>query len=264
MTDPAIPLQELQSAFKNYLLHQHTAIAPHIVSSESLGNDVRLAIYANAYVARLIEVLEKDFTALHAVLGDEDFSALAQEYIEQYPSTTPSLRWFGRHMAAFLRRHDRYQQRPDLIELAVFEWSFVDAFDAADVPTITAQEVALVPAESWPALCLELHPAVQMFDYQWNIIPVWQAIQQQETIPAPQQLPQPQTCLIWRDQLSTRYRTVETDEADALACTREGGSFAQICETLVGYVEDESHVAMRAASLLKGWVESGLISALRY
>ena len=260
----AIPLQDLQVVFKNYLLHQQPDIGAHIVSSESLANDVRLAIYANAYVARLIEVLEKDFTALYAVLGEEVFSELAQEYIRQHPSTTPSLRWFGRYMVEFLNEHEQYQQRQDLIELAVLEWSFVDAFDAADVPVITLQDMAQVPPESWPVLCFTFHPSVQTFDYQWNIIPVWQAIQQQEDIPAPQQLPQPQACLIWREDLKTRYRTLEDDEAAALSCAREGGSFAQICEALIDYVEDESQIALRAASLLKGWIEGGMVRDLNY
>ena len=263
-SEQAISLQQLQSVFKNYLMNNDTAIAPHIVSSESLGNDLRLAIYANAYVARLIEVLENDFTALQAVLEEDEFYDLAQAYIQQHPSTTPSLRWFGRYMAEFLSQHEQYQQRQDLIELAVFEWSFVDAFDAADVPVITLQDMAQVPPESWPVLCFTFHPSVQTFDYQWNIIPVWQAIQQQEDIPAPQQLPQPQTCIIWRDNLKTRYRTLEDDEAAVLSCAREGSSFAQICESLIDYVEDESQIALRAASLLKGWIEVGMVRDLNY
>lgn len=265
----SIPLRELQSVFKNYLLNEQglneqAGIESHIVSSDGLSNDVRLAIYANAYVARLVEVLEKDFTALHAVLGEEAFSELAQEYIRQHPSSTPSLRWFGRHMTAFLQAHKQYQQRQDLIELALFEWSFVDAFDAADMPVINAQDMAQVPPDRWPVLNFEFHPSLQTFEYRWNIIPVWQALQENETIPEPCTLDAEQTCLVWREELKTRYRTMDPEETVALSCARDGNSFAQICEVLLDYVDDESQVALRAASLLKGWIEAGMVCGLKY
>lgn len=257
-------LQMLQTSFMDYLLHEQDAIVSHIDSTASLSSDVRLAIYGNGYFARLIEVLEKDFTALFAVLGEEAFSRLAVAYINAHPSTNPSLRLFGQHMTDFLEQHAGLDNRDYLVELARLEWCFTDAFDAADVPVATEVDAASVPPEEWPVLSMIFHPSIQLFDYRWNILPTWQALREEEPLPAPQQLPAQYTGLVWREELMTRYRTLEPDEAAVLPVVMQGGNFSDLCEVLVPWCEDVDAIPMQAATLLKTWLNSGMVSELQF
>ena len=73
-----------------------------------------------------------------------------------------------------------------------------------------------------------------------------------------------QVCLVWRHELMTQYRVLDADEAAALEAARGGTDFAGLCELLLEWQDDDTQVAVRAVSLLKGWLAAGLITALDY
>jgi hypothetical protein len=52
------------------------------------------------------------------------------------------------------------------------------------------------------------------------------------------------------------------DEQVALDCARAGWSFGEVCERLTAFVDADT-VPLRAATLLKGWLAHGLVSAIR-
>jgi hypothetical protein len=255
-------LKDLQNTFKSHLMRGDTAIAEHIVSTPGLAKDVRLAIYGHAYYARLAEALQQDYEAIHILLGDDDFNLLCKRYIDAYPSKYPSLRWFGQHMNEFLTNNEPYRDYPYLKEMASFEWCFIEAFDAEDASFITIDEVAQLAPEQWAELKFGLHPSVQLFQYNWNILPVWKAATNNEDIPSLIQLEHPQFCLVWRQNLTTHYRTLELDEAEFTNGVRAGENFSQLCERLTLLGIDPEQVPMRAASILKTLLDQGAVSQL--
>ena len=257
-------LKELQQNFKHHLTNGGGEILSEIVSTEALSNIDRLAIYGNAYYARLEEVLEGDFEAVHTLLGDEEFSTLCRRYVDAHPSRFFSVRWFGQYMADFLRSTEPYSSHPYLYEMATFEWRFTDAFDAEDITVITESDVAQVPAESWPTLTIKLHPSVSWFTYYWNILPVWKAVKDEEEIPVLQRLETPETCLVWRHGLVTKYRTLERHENILIQSVSENRNFSEWCELLVDAGESAEAVPMIAAGVLKTWLGSGMITGFDY
>ena len=54
--------------------------------SKNLTAAERLAIYANAYYARLLECLAAYFPVLQSALGEDVFESFAFEYLQHYPS----------------------------------------------------------------------------------------------------------------------------------------------------------------------------------
>jgi len=259
----SVDLKELQQNFKHHLFNQESSIVEHIVSDE-LSNEFRLGIYANAYMSRLLEVLENDYPVLQTLLGNETFYELGQAYIQQHPSTYTSLRWFGQHLVEFLQEVAPYHKTQCLAELAKFELVLVDAFNASDQQSITENDIAQVPPEQWPYLGFVFHPSVFNTTYQWNILPIWQAHKAGNPLPEPCTLPQMETCLVWRQDLKTLFRTLENDEAQMLASAGQGANFSQICEQLSQHIDDAEQIPMRAVSLLKTWLSQGLIADLRY
>lgn len=257
-------LKELQSSFKQHLLKGDIGILPDIVGSDDFTNRERLAVYGNAYYARLIEVLQGDYEAIHTLLGDDEFERLCRAYIDAYPSRYFSLRWFGQHMPAYLRAKAPYSQYEYLGEMATFEWLFTDAFDAADIDIFTESEVASIPAESWPQLKVLFHPSVCWFDYQWNILPVWKAIKDNEQVPVLQKLTNSETCLIWRQGLTTKYRTLEATESLVFKSAVDSKNFSQWCEILMDQGYTSERVPMVAAGALKTWLGLGMIAGIEH
>ena len=68
--------------------------------------------------------------------------------------------------------------------------------------------------------------------------------------------------LVWRNQLITRFRSMQGDEQLALDQLRAGNSFSQACEALTALMR-EDQVPLRAAVLLKSWMAQGLISRIQ-
>jgi hypothetical protein len=246
-------LRALQAAFTRRLLDGNPSVAEHIAATGGPSIARRLDVYANAYHARLIEALATDFQALEKVLGEEAFA--------NHPSTCPSLRWRGSRLPAFLAQ--ARIGKPDLTEMARFEWTLAAAFDAPDTPIAGIEEAGRLPAEAWPVLRLSLHPSVHRLDLNWNTMARWRAAKDGTDIPLAEHLREPGTCLIWREGLTTRYRSLEADEAMALEAAASGADFGEICTQLETFAGDQEATALRAAGLLKGWLGAGLVKELK-
>lgn len=256
-------LKELQQAFKQHVFSGDNAVTDSIVS-DKLSSEFRLSLYANAYASRLIETLEKDFPVVMTMLGEITFYELCQGYIQKCPSVFTSLRWFGKNFAEYLRETAPYREHDYLIDMARFEWLLVDAFNAADQPSIGEADIAQVPPQSWPDLSFRFHPSVHTMPYRFNIIPIWQAHKGQKQLPVPEVLPGTTACLVWRHDLKTLFRTVEEDEFRLLQAALDGATFSQLCELLIDSCDTQEQIPLRAASLLKAWISEGLIAELSY
>lgn len=87
-----------------------------------------MGIYRMDYRSRLQEALGENFESIWAVIGDEDFFSLAQEYILKFPSSKKNLNEYGDQMPLFLKEHPLSQDFPFLIDLALFEIEFWKMF----------------------------------------------------------------------------------------------------------------------------------------
>jgi hypothetical protein len=256
MSSP-MPLVELQRRFQRYVERHGGDVDDFVVGDATAGAVERMDVYAHAYRLRLVDVLANDFPALEATLGKDEFDRVARAYLDARRPTHFSVRWFGAHLALFLRTHA--PGRPVLAEIAAFEWAQGEAFDARDAPLLTADDVARLPADQWPRLRLTPHPSLRRVDLEWNAAVIARAVDESEAPPAPEHGP-PVPWLLWRRDLVVRWRSLPSDEAAALDAVRAGATFGEVCELLCAHVGPDA-AAMHAASLLKRWLADGLFAA---
>ena len=76
-------------------------------------------------------------------------------------------------------------------------------------------------------------------------------------LPEITRLPTNLACLVWRHELVCQYRSLEPAEASALQFLIEGGSFAELCESLSATHGEQA--PLQAATWLKLWVNDGLL-----
>src|SRR5579872_6326059 len=96
-------LREWQRHFQHAVLgNVNTDALP--LQKKGLRRELSLGIYANAYRERLHEALRSNYGALHQLLGDHDFAAMAYAFTAAHPPETASIRWFGAALPKFL--HD--------------------------------------------------------------------------------------------------------------------------------------------------------------
>jgi len=255
-------LRDLQLRFQDYLIGDSEAIEADIISTENALAEHRLGTYYNAYRIRLIDCLAVDYPALEHSLGREAFENLALDYLRHHPSRNPSVRWFGRHLPEYIRTNYGGEDQEFLQELASYEWTQTLVFDAAGSGSLfQLEDMAQVPAETWPQLTFHFKPAIQWQDLHWNIPAIENAIDSGAEPPEKQRADIPQRWLLWRRDLKTHWRSLEVHEAWALEQATQGASFAAICEGLLEWVDAEQ-LALVAAGFLKQWVGDQLVISL--
>lgn len=256
-------LKELQEAFKQHLITGDGAIAEYVLGTERVSSGTRLDIYVNAYYSILEEALETDYGILQKLLGESVFIELCTAYSRKYPSRYFSLRWFGCDLPHFLNYRPDTGEHHWPAEMAQLEWTFIDAFDAADAAPASEADAAAIAPDAWPGLTVQFHPSVRLVAIWWNTLARWRAAKHDEPVPEPLRLPEPVQCLLWRDQLTTQYRSLETDETCALQTALNGGNFTEVCGALAEELQDQEQVPMRAAGFLKAWLATGMVVELR-
>lgn len=249
--------QALQRALQAHIVNGDAVIAG-LIDNDGVPAETRLKIYADAYRLRLIDALQANYPALAKLMGEGAFARLAQLYLSVHPSQHYSIRWFGHRLADFLREYPEYRD-PRLTELAAFEWSIAAAFDAADAMPIAIESLATVAPESWPTLRFEFHPSVQRQSLTTNAVAVIKAVD--DTIEIPESALSHTQWLIWRQQLTPQYRSLNALEAVALDAALQGKNFGVLCETLAEHMDADS-VPLTAAGFLKQWIVDECIVAL--
>ncbi|MBV8054445.1 MAG: putative DNA-binding domain-containing protein [Deltaproteobacteria bacterium] len=237
-----------------------------IAGNEGLSADDRLGIYANAYFYRLLDVFKEDFPCTYTVLGDVNFHNLITGYLIEYPPSEPSLLYAGRCLPHYLKTISGPARAaaahvPFLADLARLERACIEVFHGADAEALEHMSLRSLAPESWPMLRLRLHPAAQIFDIEWRIDVLMDAIKEGRQWEPPKRASA--TILVWRKQWLVHYRALEAGERAALKTAASSADFASICAALASELEAAAGVTELAAitnRMLTGWLHDGILT----
>lgn len=243
-------LATLQSDFRHWLIDGSDAAATRFAASAQPG----LLIYQNNYRAALIECLTERYERVHLWLGDEAFVAAAAAHIDSTPPSSWTLDAYGAGFADTLAR--LYPQDQEVAEIAWLDQALAHAFTAPDAPPLTSRAIAQI---DWDHIVLTLTPTLTMAPAHSNAAAIWSALAAGEMPPAAQQLPVPQTLLVWRQGFTPCFRTIDATERDAIRQIRAGATFADLCQTQM-LALDETDGLARAAAFLGQWFSDGLVT----
>jgi hypothetical protein len=198
-----VPLRPLQEWFARAVMHPVSVRAgvaeQHEIDGEPVGaSDIerlvlpssrlsgveRMEIYHDAYRARLVECLADDYPALRHATGEARFESLCHAYMAEFPSRSPNLNFFGRHMSDFCRKatHDF---PPWCADLAVLEWALVEVIHAAPVESPSEETLAKIAPADWPRARFASSDAVRVLDFEWAVNGYFQAYNTGAPIAAP-------------------------------------------------------------------------------
>ena len=264
MSSNAGSLADLQRAFQDYLLASSDGFRSAVRDTRKADRATLLGVYRDGYALRLIEALTNDYPGLMAMAGPADFDRMARAYIAAHPSRHPSIRWYGRGLADFLATTAPYSSTPAAAEMARFEWALGEAFDSPDGLPVTAEALIALPQEAWETLCFSTLASLRRLTLAFEAPQAWQ--RREEVEPGDlgvERAPEPLVWAIWRPELVSNFRSLDSDEAAMLDALVEGRAFPELCEAVAPFTGDEQAPA-RAAGLLRAMVEGGMIAGFRY
>jgi hypothetical protein len=224
-----------------------------------LGPEERLNIYAQMYYARLIEVLREDFPRVAAVLGCERFDRLVRAYLAHHPSTHPSLRYLGRHFAAFLAAWPEAVALPFLSDLARLEWARLEVFDAPDIEPLRVEHLHGFSPDEWPSLKFQLIPAFHALQSDWPVHEIWAAATDETSADRSCERREKTAVRTWRGGFAVYHSKMDATEQAALTAVQAGEPFAEICATLAALVPMEEAAPVMGSLLLR-WLEDGILA----
>lgn len=249
-------LAQLQALFQRHVLEGDARFLRSIAPPSGADSaNQRAGIYAQAYRLRLREALASNYPALERLLGRDAFDSVADGYVAVHRSHHASIRWYGDALSHMLER--MLPDQPWLHELAEWEWAIASAFDAADATIVGAAELQRVSAEAWPSARFVFHPSMRSLRLRTNAPQLFKALSADAVLPPPG-ITEDTFWLIWRQKLTTRYRSMVPAEASALNTMHEGSTFEHMCTTLCDWYAPEE-AAVQAARLLRTWMDEELV-----
>jgi Putative DNA-binding domain len=252
-------LQELQRAFQARVLALQSGIEPELNGQAEPDFEQRLDTYVGGYRSRLVEALGATYPVLQKVMGEEEFARQIRAYIELTPSQHFSVREYGGQVARRLLDMDYRGQGRWFAELAGWEWTLADVFDAPDDDALEVNALATVPPDAWPEMTFDLRASVRRRQTSTNIVEWWRAANGLCPQPVGRTDATSGQWVLWRRGVKTLFRSLDPLEADLLDAAGAGVTFGGLCELMAQRV-DESEAAFRAASLLRGWIADELLS----
>lgn len=254
-------LAELQAKFQEAILTGDGAILDAVTPSRRLDRAARFKVYVQAYRLRLAGFLAEDYRALRNALGDERFGALVEAYIEAVLSHHPNARCYARQLPEFMKSAAPWRDQGDWIDLATFERSLADVFDARDAAALDLEALARMPAEAWPQLRFNFSASVARLTLSRGTVAVCEAALADDPLPL-RPSADLEEVLVWRDRShAVLYRILDAAEALAFAEAHAGKSFGEICG-LLAFQDPGGDVAERAAGFLAHWFGDGLITGI--
>ena len=256
---PGGELARFQDLFQRALMTGDLAILDHILDSSKENRKALFAVYANAYVGRLVDVLKTNHEKTTALLGDDEMLRLGRQYVREHPSTNPNARRFGDAFPAFLRARLGGDAGLAASELAGFEKALNDVFDAPDATPLALADLSALSAEDWPGVVFSPLASTRRIDLESNASEIWRALNKGEVPPAIALREEPDRLLVFRHQNNSHFRELGYEEAMMWDEMRKGLAFAGLCE-MVAMQGGEDGAAARAGGYLHGWIAAGVLS----
>lgn len=223
------------------------AVAGFIKPNDKLKSIERLEIYNRQYWYRLIDCFYEDFPGLRTLLGDRQFSGMAEAYLNRYRSRSFTLRDLGQDLEKFLADEPAWTEKHPVLarDLVRLEWAHIVAFDGEALPPLEVDEL-LGQDPGMLRLALQPHLTLLACDYPVDTFLLAtrrrdepqggasHAVAERMKKKSARKVPRPRenkiVMAVHRHSHSVYYKRLEPAAFVLLTRLREGKTLAEACE----------------------------------
>ncbi|CDX21762.1 conserved hypothetical protein [Mesorhizobium sp. ORS 3324] len=164
---------ERQQDFAMALLDAARATPPGVVGPDGLPSPRRFAVYRNNVVAGLIETLKENYPAVHRIVGDEFFRAMAGQFATTHPPQSPIMLAYGADFPEFIDGFEPVATLPYLADVARIERAWIEAYHAADAEPLSAADLLAIDQDRLAQVRLALHPSLRVTQSRFPALTIW-------------------------------------------------------------------------------------------
>lgn len=233
----------------------------YFAGSARLSPVDQLEIYREQFWLRHTAALLEDFPALAALLGQERWERVAEEYLAGDAPFEWSLRTLGSRLPDFLSALSWLDNSSLCRDVAQLEWSYVELFDAADAPLLAAAQVSSVPEADWPDVRLRLIPAARLQRFEYPVVDFVKQLKEGARPSPPGRCEQ--HVLLYRKHRRLLHEPLEPLAARLLALLADSVALEPACVAAVqGSQSAQGELEQKLLHWLARWTEIGVISDL--
>ena len=168
-----------EPAWLDALLTPAKPVPPGLSAWNGSDPAQRFAVYRNNVTVSLINALADTFAVTRQLVGEDFFRAMAREFVYSSPPDCPLLTEYGSGFPAFIAGFPPAAALPYLADTARLEFSYLQAYHAADAVSLPPDQFAslLARPEALAAVRLDLHPSLHTLQSQYAIASLWAAHQ---------------------------------------------------------------------------------------
>ena len=236
--------------FAQALLDPNKPIPQGIISPDAPNATRRFAVHRNNVVAGLVRAMEARFPAVERIVGEDFFVAMARAFVIERPPRSPLLATYGDEFADFVGAFEPAQELRYLADVARIEAARTRAYHAADATPVGASELAALDADALIALCVDVHPSLEIVRSEHPIVTIW-AMNSGEQQLAPIETWSGEDALIVRPYLDVEVRLLPPGGAAFLRALAEGRSLGEAAD--VALADDAAFDLNGNLAAVIGW-----------
>ncbi len=211
-----------QSTFRAALLDPACPVPPGLTDPEGRPAGRRFDVYRNNVAVGLTEALRQSFPALRKLVGEEFFTAMAQEHLRTHPPASPMMMFYGEAMPGFLERFAPVAHLPYLADVARLELALRRSYHAADAAPVGGTVLQALPPDRLMASGVMLAPALRLVRSRWPVQTIWAANLRGGP---PPELAQPEDVLITRPDFDPEPAVLPAGAASFVQALLGGATF---------------------------------------
>src|SRR5271166_29106 len=227
------------------------AAAEKIVKpNDRLTSLERIEIYQRSYWFRLIDCFTEDFPGVRALMGAKRFRGMSEAYLAECPSRSFTLRNLGSRLEQWLQANPKWLGRESqlVLDMVALEWAQIEAFDAAQNPPVTPEELA----QSGEELRLELQPYISLLRLHHPVDDLLIAVRDRKRtgklVEAMLNAPSADIYLaVHRLDYSVHFKRLEPEAFQILSLVRDGAGLMNAIED--GFANSDMHEEQQAQSV---------------
>jgi hypothetical protein len=200
----------------NLAAAQRAFIAEIAADDDHPSSNLGMAIYRNAYRARLVTALEVSFERTRTWVGEEAFAAAAAHHVLTSAPHSWTLDAYGADFPATLA--SLFAEDLEVSELAWLEWHMQQAFAAPDCGTLSPADLASAGLREadWDHLVFRPAAGFVQRPVFHELAGLWHGLAEGAQAPDSVIASANQHLIVWRHAMQPRFRLVEGAEWTAL------------------------------------------------
>jgi hypothetical protein len=232
-----------------------------VLPSKNLTTIERVSIYANMYYWRLIDILADDFPTVYHLLGSEQFTVIAKEFLEKHPSTSYTLNLLGGKFPQYLKAEaGDLPQRDFIAAVARIERAIEDIFDEKHAEPVSLDELGSLLQDELVDIHLQLIPALRLLELDYPVNEYITAVRENQHMDIP--LPAKSCVAVYRSNYRPLRVDLEPQQYALLLSLQQGESLLEALESCMA-ADDTGSLATSLEGWFRDWSADGLFCGIK-